>query len=182
MVERVPSKREKRGKDGKKVGRRGGARKGAGRIKGSVSEAKKVARAVALRTGSGKYPDELLREWADTGYMVYARPAGSVVRVELQPSDRIACAKGCAPYYRAPYQARPAPGEQPPVLRLELDDKTLAALVREAPDKVDMLRDVLRMIQSGGADLPQLAQQQGGADPARYGRLLSESSETAGRA
>lgn len=166
----------------KKKDRRGGRRAGAGRRVGSIDNAKRVARAMAARTGSGKYPDELLREWADTGYMDYVSTNGRRKRVELAPSDRISCARGSANFYRHPKAAVQSADAPPPVLRLELDDKTLAALVREAPDKVDMLRDVLRVIQSGGADLPQLAQQQGGADPARYGRMLSESSETAGRA
>lgn len=179
MTERV---RLSRSNSERQRGRRGGRRPGAGRKFGSTTEVKRVARAVARRTGSGKLPDELLREWADTGFMEYVRASGKRVVVELEPADRIACAKGSASYYKAPYQARPAPGERPPVVRLELDEKMVAALAAKSPEKLDVLRDVLRAIQAGGGPVMQAAEPAGAADPERYARLLSETSDVAGSA
>jgi hypothetical protein len=99
--------------------------------------------------------------------------------VELSTSDRIACARACATFYKAPYSPRAAPGEQPPVVRLEVDAKMLAALAARAPDKLEVFRDVLRAIEAGGADVSALASAAapggGQADPRRYARLLAES-------
>ena len=155
----------------------GGKRPGAGRPKGGTTERIKVARAIAAR--SGLLPDELLLDWARTGKMRYGTKT-----VELEPSERIACAKACAAWYKPPMQARPAPGEQPPVLRLEMDEKMLAALAAKQPNKLELLRDVLRAIQAGGKELEQAQQGQGAgdADAGRYGRLLTETSEVDGRA
>lgn len=163
---------------GDKAERRGGRRAGAGRKLGTVSEAQKVARARAALMG--KLPHELMLEWARTGRMYYPSRTGYV---ELDAADRISCAKGCAAYYKSTFQPRPAPGEQPPVVRLELDEKMISALAAKAPDKLEVLRDVLRALQAGGADLAATASGGGGgADPSRYGRMLSESSRTAGNA
>lgn len=178
MVERVQSRRVKRGKNG-------GRRAGSGRRFGSVNEAKKVARARAVKIGL--LPHELLWLWARTGRMSYP---GSGRIEEIAPSDRIACAKGCAAWYKAAIQPRPAPGEQPPVVRVELDEKMIAAMAKSAPDKLEVLRDVLRAIGSGSTDLAQVVGSgvigvDGvvlGSDPARYGRLLSETSEVDGSA
>lgn len=177
MVERVQSRRVKRGKNG-------GRRPGSGRRFGSVNEAKKVARARAAKIDL--LPHELLWLWARTGKMSYPG------RTELlEPSDRIACAKGCAAWYKAAMQPRPAPGEQPPVVRVELDEKMITAMAKNAPGKLEMLRDVLRAI-GAGVDLTQVAGTTSGiigadgvvlsSDPARYGRLLSETSEVDGSA
>lgn len=164
---------------------------GGGRKTGSVNAYKRVARAMAQRTGTGKLPDELLREWADSGVMTYTDARGRVTRVELDPADRISCAKGCAAYYKAPYQARPAPGEAPPVVRVELDEAMVAALAAKSPDKLEVLRDVLKVIAANGVTGPLLdvtpngranGSGNGGTDPARYGRLLTASSETEGEA
>lgn len=179
MVDRV---RSTRGKDGKRKGRRGGRREGSGRRFGSVNEAKSVARARAALVDD--LPHELLLKWARTGRMEYAR-GNEKVTVELEPSDRITCAKGCAAWYKPAMQPRTAPGEQPPVVRVELDEKMVAALAKNAPDKLDVLRDVLRAVAAGGGELSQ-AMAAGGssgqADPSRYGRMLSESSDVAGSA
>ena len=178
MVERA---RSNRGKDGKRKGFRGGKRPGAGRRFGSANEAKSVARAVAARTGD--LPHELLLQWARTGKMSY--PSGRVV--ELEASERIQCAKGCAAYYKPSFQPRPAPGEQPPVVRVELDPASLRAMATKSPDKLDVLREVLKAVQAGGGELGQVAAQLGApqdadADPARYGRMLDAASRTAGSA
>lgn len=181
MVDRVRINRVNDEKDAKSEKRRsnlGGRRAGSGRKFGSVNAAKRVARARAALTD--ELPHELLLRWARTGRMAY--PSGRTV--ELDPSDRITCAKGCAAWYKPAMQPRPAPGEQPPVLKIELDEKMLAALARSSPDKLDVLRDVLRVIQAGGGDLSQVAEGSlpGQADAARYGRMLSESSDVAGNA
>ena len=171
MVERVASNRTE------KKSLRGGRRPGAGRKFGTVSEAKRVARAKAAM--EDKLPHELLLEWARTGRMRY--PSGNTT--ELDPADRISCAKGCAAYYKAPYQSTQAPGEQPPVIRIEIDNDMVAALANKSPDKLEVLRDVLKALQAGGADVAQLAlDAPRSADPSRYARMLSESSETAGSA
>lgn len=150
-----------------------------GRPVGAESELKRVAKARAAK--SGMLPDELLLDWARTGRMYYP---GTRKTKRLEPNERIACAKGCAGFYRAPYAARTAPGEQPPVVRLEIDEKMITALATKAPDKLDVLRDVLRAIAAGGADISQAltASDKGRPDPARYGKMLTESSDVAGRA
>ena len=176
MVDRVVSKRTASARKPNKI------KRGRGRPKGGESQYKRVAREQAKLTGSGKLPDELLREWADTGFMEYVRSEKKRTRVQLEPSDRISCAKGCAAWYRPAMQPRQAPGEQPPVVRVELDEKMIAALAAKSPDKLDVLRDVLRAIGAGGVDLEQAGESSGQADPSRYGRMLSESSDVAGRA
>lgn len=183
MVERTPSRREGLGRDGRRLGRRGGKRKGSGRRFGSIGETKKVARARAAMTGD--LPHELLLSWAQTGRMTYSSDKSEDRIVQLEPSDRISCARACANYYKAPYQARQAPGEQPPVVRLELDPKMLRAMAAKNPDKLEVLRDILRAVQAGGGDpsaILQAAKPAADADPDRYGRMLSETSPTAGEA
>lgn len=167
-------------------GKNGGRRPGAGRRFGSVNEAKRVARARAAKIDL--LPHELLLLWARTGKMSY--PGGRTE--ELEPSDRIACAKGCAAWYKPAMQPRPAPGEQPPVVRVELDEKMITAMAKNAPDKLEVLRDVLRAIGAGGMDQGAAGTPSGiigadgvvldDSDPARYGRLLTETSEVDGRA
>lgn len=176
MVERIGSTR--RGRDGRNRGRRGGRRPGAGRKVGSTTEIKSVARAVAARTD--KLPHELLLEWALSGSMRY--PGGRTV--QLDASERIACAKGCASWYKPPYQARQAPGEQPPVMRVVLDEQMLSALSAKKPDQLELLRDVLKAISAGGADPARMVAAQSGetADAARYASMLTADSETAGQA
>jgi hypothetical protein len=136
-----------------------------------------VARALAAR--EGKLPHELLLEWSRTGVMRYGSKT-----VRLEPSDRIACAKGCASWYKAPMAATRAPDEQPPVFRLEVDEKMLAALARDRPDKLEVLRDVLRAMQTGGVDMAQMTAgvSQRAVDPSRYGRMLTEASAVEGSA
>lgn len=176
MVERMRSKREGR------VERRGGYRKGAGRKVGSIPEVIRVARARAAR--EGRLPHELLLEWARTGRMQFVSlKNGKSYSVALEPSDRIACAKGCAAWFKPAFQSRAAPGEQPPVVRLELDQKTLTALAKSSPDKLAMFREVLAAIQAGGGEIGQAAlQAPAPADASRYGRMLSETSDVEGRA
>lgn len=178
MVDRVPSRRAAPKK-------KGGARPNTGPKVGSVPEAKRVARAVAAMTGD--LPHELMLRWARTGRMEYPTVGGRrAYTSDLEPSDRISCAKGCAAYYKATYQPRPAPGEQPPVVRVELDEKMVAALAKSAPDKLDVLRDVLRAIGAGGADLAQMGAVGGGGgdrpDASRYAKMLTETSDVEGRA
>lgn len=171
MIERAVSKR---------VERRGGARPGAGKPKGSVSEATRIARIRAEQTG--ELPHELLLKWARTGRMAFPRRTGKTTIVDLSPQDRIACARACAAYYRAPYQARPMPGEQPPVVRVELDQEMVAALAAKSPDKLEVLRDVLKAIAAGGGAVGMPASESPRVDAARYGRMLSETSDVEGRA
>ncbi|MBZ0267897.1 hypothetical protein K8I85_07065 [bacterium] len=171
MVERV---RSTLGRDGKRRGRRGGYRANGGRRLGSENEAKRVARAQAALTGM--LPHEMLLDWARTGRMYYP---GTRKTRQLEPSERISCARACANFYRAPYQPTTAPGEQPPIVRVELDEKVLAKL---SPESLGLLRDELRALQAEGVGDMRLVPSSGAADPARYGRMLSESSETAGRA
>lgn len=153
--------------------KRGGSRPGSGRRFGSVNEAKRVARARAAR--EDLLPHELLLMWARTGRMAY--PGGR--SEELEPSDRIACAKGCAAWFKPAMQPRQAPGEQPPVMRVELSAETIEKISRESPDKLEVLREVLLAIGAGGAVTAVRAVS---ADPSRYARELSESSDVAGRA
>ena len=160
-------------------------KRGRGRPRGGQSETRKVA--IARARLAGKLPDELLLEWARTGRMAYAAAGSARTRtVELEPSDRIACAKGAANFYKAPYQARPQAGEQPPVYRIELDEKMVAALAARQPEKLEVLRDVLRALRDGGGgDLAQVARGLAPTPPSdsgRYGRMLSETSDVGGSA
>lgn len=155
-------------------GKSGGRRPGAGRRLGSVNEAKKVARARALR--EDLLPHELLLVWARTGRMRY--PRGRVE--ELEPSDRIACAKGCASWFKPPLQPQRAPGEQPPVVRVELDARMIASITRDSPDRLELLREVLIAVGAGDSMIT-LAQSEG-TDPGRYAMMLQESSDVGGSA
>lgn len=162
MVDRVASKR--------RAERRGGRRPGAGRKRGSSPEVVRVARAKAAKLKT-KLPHELLFEWAQTGFMSDKRGQ----TYALDNSERISCARACAPWYAAPYQSRPAPGAEPPVIRLELDEVTVQALAAKAPDKLEVLRDVLKIIATGGGEagaLLDITPARASADPARYGRLI----------
>lgn len=168
MVERLKSRRL----DGRRSN--GGYRPGAGRKLGTVIESKRVARAQARLTGSTLMPDEMLRAWADMGYMDYARPGGKTVRIELTPSDRISCAKGAAPYYKAPLQAPKVAGDFAPSIVLQVD----AAMIQQlAAGQQEVLRDMLHSIASGGVEAEKLA-----ADPNRFAKILHPDSATEGRA
>ena len=180
MTERLKSTRDRRGRPRLKSKRMG-------RPPGGESEFKRVARARAER--AGRLPDEMLLEWARTGRMEFVPKTGKRYVVDLEPSDRIACAKACAKWYKPEmpaWQPRPAPGEPPPVVRLEIDPKMLEALGRAQPDRLEAFRDLLKMVQAAGGDLAGLASRAGGdgpdADPARYGRMLSEASDVEGSA
>lgn len=173
-IKRVPLKEPRKKSKGP-----GGWRPGSGRRLGSVNEATRVARATAAR--DGKLPHQLLREWSLTGVMRYPG-RGPVL---LDSSDRIACARACASYYEHPKAAVQPKDAPAPVVRVEMDERMVAALAKESPDKLEMLRDVLRALQLGGGDLASVVSTVGAspraADPSRYGRLLSDG-EVAGSA
>lgn len=178
MVDRAQSKREEPREEPRPRGKNGGRRPGAGRKLGSSPEAVRVARARAAM--EGMLPHELLLMWARTGRMRFVPPNGKAYTVELDPSERIACAKGCAAWFKPPYQARPAPGEQPPTVRLQLDEKVIRALASKQPDKLEALRDVLKAVQAGGGPLAEAAAPAASAE--RYGRMLTETSDVDGSA
>lgn len=171
----------RRGKDGRDRGSRGGSRPGSGRPARSVNEWKKVARARAAR--EDKLPHELLREWATTGVMKYPKSGRTV---DLDASERITCARSCASWYqhaKAPVQPADAPA---PVLRIELDPEVVSALARENPDRLEVLRDLLRAIQAGGGDLAAVAAQVAATEKQsgnarRYAKMLADG-EVAGAA
>lgn len=147
---------------------------------GSVSEAKKVARARAQMTGTGMNPHELLRNWADTGVMAYPGGGGRKAKtVELTPADRISCAKGCAAYYKAPLQAIKVTGDAEKPIVLSIDEATARAL---SAGEQETLLGLLKLIGAGGAGMEALAGQSTGADPGRYAATLTAESETEGRA
>jgi len=147
---------------------------------GSLSESKKVARAVAEK--NGLLPHEQLLEWALNGKM--RSPSGKYW--PLDASERITCARACANYYAHPKAAVQPVDAPATVVRVVLDDKMLAALARDAPDKLEVFRDVLRALQSGGGEPAAAAALLGAplarADPSRYARTLTEDGDFAGSA
>lgn len=159
-------------------------RKGSkGRRIGSVNEAKRIAIVRAAR--QDKLPHELLREWAITGKMYYPSGQGSVT---LDASERISCARACAGYYKHPKAAVQPKDAPAPVVRVELDEKMVAALAKSAPDKLSIFREVLRSIQAVGGDLQMAAAQAAVSAPEavsgnarRYAKMLAEG-EVAGEA
>ncbi len=163
MVARIKSRRAPR-----KKSRRGGRRKNAGRPVGGLAETKKVARARAKM--AGMLPDELLLVWAREGKM-----DGEV----LDPQQRLYAASAAAPYYKSKLQPRPAPGEQPPTYRLELDPATIAKM---SSDKLEIMREVFRAIAAGVSGVEGMVPVTATADPDRYARSLRPDSPTDGRA
>lgn len=143
--------------------RAGGARKGAGRKPGGTTEARRVARAQAAR--SGMLPDELLLEWARTGEMLDAKGK----KVQLSPADRIACAKGCASYYKHPLAASKPQDEPAQPVVLTLDEKALRAL---SMGQQQALMEFFQLVQRGG-DLSKLSPTSTGADPEAYRKSLN---------
>lgn len=166
MIERVKSTRR---------GKMGGRRPGAGRKKGSRPEYKRVLAARAAREGA--LPHELMLEWARTGVMVDTKGT----RVELAPADRISCAKGAAPHYHAPMQAVKHTGDVEQPLVITLDDQVLAALAKRHPDRLEILRDVLRALQAGEVD-KLVGERRPTADPSAYAATLAPGTRTAGSA
>lgn len=176
-MERVKSRRDRPKRE--KLGM-GGRRRNAGRKKGGVSEFKRVAQARARQVGG--LPHELLFKWASTGIMEVTTAKGKTLRVELEPADRISCAKGCAAWYAHPKAAARPADEKPPVVNVTLDESVLRSLAARRPDKLELLRDVIRMVGAAGADVPQIDLVPSQADPSRYGAMLSATSSTRGSA
>lgn len=137
---------------------RGGARPGAGRKPGATTEIKRVARARATREGG--LPHELLLRWARTGMMG---------KQALTPDQRISAAKGCAAWYKAPMQAVKVQGDADRPMVLQIDASQLRGL---PVDKLELVREVLRMIQQGEAGAQDLELTGVTGDAEAYARSL----------
>lgn len=68
---------------------------------------------------------------------------------------------------------------------LTLDDKTLAAMAKKSPEKLEVLRDILKAIgisASGQIPANLIETKKSGADPSMYAKTLRPDSPTDGRA
>lgn len=144
-----------------------------GRKTGSINEATRVARALAAR--ADKLPHELMLQWARTGTMRNAFGRD----VQMTAAERVACARGCAAWYAHPKAATQPKDAPPPVVRVELDVRLMAALAKTSPDRLEMFRDVLTAIQAGGAGVTNVVAQAvgeltAGGDASRYAQMMSD--------